>query len=400
METLNAIYSETYNFVYLRAKTIFSKEDDIQQLMREVYIKAMEEEVREDRLFAWLGKEVYSLGCGKFRKKKVSEAHFLDLEEQEYHVAASVDLETTKEVICEKLEELPDMHQATLYAFYYDHLSIKDIATMMGYNNKVIVNRLNYVHKYLRKALAIHAEEKQVDVAFSVEAVCAALEEWSKKNQLHATVAQNVFGSICRELSIQLDYTCQEEEDAGVQKRMVERGEEAMSALIEELKTYREKEKKEFHPAIPLVVIGGIAIVALSVFLFFSIKSKETKKADATPKEEKPVIEEQREEEIVEEVAEEQTEESEYIFPTSDTALLTRADLEGMGAKELRLARNEIFARYGTIFGPEDLKEYFGRKSWYVPKITFDQFYDSVEMSQIEEANVSLIQQVEKEISK
>ena len=29
METLNAIYSETYNFVYLRAKTIFSKEDDI-----------------------------------------------------------------------------------------------------------------------------------------------------------------------------------------------------------------------------------------------------------------------------------------------------------------------------------------------------------------------------------
>lgn len=398
METLNAIYSRTYNFVYLRAKTIFSKEEDIQQLMREVYIKAMEEEVPEERLFSWLGREVYSLGCGKFRKKKVSEAQFIEVEESEYYVLESVDLEATKEVICEKLDELPDMHQATLYAFYYDHLSIKDIATMMGYHAKVIVNRLNYVHKYLRRALAIYAEENQAQVAFSVEAVCAALEEWSAKNQMDKTVAQNVFGSICRELSIQLEYSDEEEQDAGAKKHMVERGDETLLALTEEFVVYRPKEKKVFRPIVPLAIVGGLAVVGLAVFLISLIPPKEEKKANKTPEKEAPVVEEQVEEKI--EAEETDPEETEYILPTSDTALLTRADLEGLSAKELRLARNEIFARYGTIFGPEDLKEYFGSKSWYVPKITFDQFYDSVEMSQIEEANVSLIQQMEKEVSK
>ena len=36
MEKLNAIYSKTYNFVYLRAKTILEKEEDVQELMKEV----------------------------------------------------------------------------------------------------------------------------------------------------------------------------------------------------------------------------------------------------------------------------------------------------------------------------------------------------------------------------
>ena len=36
MEKLNLIYAKTYNFVYLRAKTILEKEEDIQQLMKEI----------------------------------------------------------------------------------------------------------------------------------------------------------------------------------------------------------------------------------------------------------------------------------------------------------------------------------------------------------------------------
>ena len=63
--------------------------------------------------------------------------------------------------------------------------------------------------------------------------------------------------------------------------------------------------------------------------------------------------------------------------------------------EELRLARNEIFARHGMIFGVDDLKEYFSSKSWYNPTIPGDEFYDRVEMSMIEEANIVLIQEVE-----
>ncbi len=35
---------------------------------------------------------------------------------------------------------------------------------------------------------------------------------------------------------------------------------------------------------------------------------------------------------------------------------------------QLRLMRNEIFARYGYIFKSDDLKEYFSKKIWYAPE--------------------------------
>ena len=177
MEKLNSIYAKTYNFVYLRAKTILEKEDDIQQLMKEVYLKAVAEDVEEANLYEWLGKQVYILGCGKFRKKKVREAELIELDAQQYSAQKSINRELTKEVICEALEELPDMYQATLYACYYDHMKIKDVSTVMGYNVGAIINRLNYVHKYLDKALLNYQEENKEKVQFSVEMVCEALRD-------------------------------------------------------------------------------------------------------------------------------------------------------------------------------------------------------------------------------
>lgn len=398
METLNAIYSKTYNFVYLRAKSIFDKEDDVQQLMREVYVKAMEEEVREDRLYSWFGRQVYSLGCGKFRKKKVREADYIELEENQYRASNSVYMEKTVEVICDTLEELPDMYQATLYAFYYDHLKIKDIASMMGYNAKVIVNRLNYVHKYLSKALAFYAEENEVDVEFSVEMLCAALEAWSEKNCLSTTVAQNIYGTICRELSIQSEYECKEGESAGAKKRMVEREGDAMNALLDEIESYQEGKKIAVNPK-ALIIAGVVLVVVSLVALGFVIggKNKENPPAEEPPitNEEDPVDDAVEDEGIG--MEDETVDESEYILPNSDTVKLTRADLEHLSAAELRLARNELFARYGTIFGPEDLQTYFGSKSWYTPKITFDEFNDTMQMNEVEKANLSLILAIEEE---
>ena len=89
--------------------------------------------------------------------------------------------------------------------------------------------------------------------------------------------------------------------------------------------------------------------------------------------------------------------ESEYVLPNSDKEKLTRADLEGLTKEQLRLARNEIYARHGMIFGVQDLDNYFASKSWYKPTVSFTDFDNKVEMSIIEEQNIILIQQIEKE---
>ena len=73
---INYIYSKTYNYVYLRAKCILGRENDIQQLVKDVYLKMIEaaSEIEEGTLYEWLGRSVYVLGSSYYRKKSVREA--------------------------------------------------------------------------------------------------------------------------------------------------------------------------------------------------------------------------------------------------------------------------------------------------------------------------------------
>ncbi len=395
METLNSIYSQTYNFVYLRAKNIYKKEEDVQQLMKEVYAKALEEEVSGGRLYSWLGRQVYSIGSGRFRKKKVSEANFIELGKEEYYVAESVDLEVTKTVICNKIEELPDLYQATLYAFYHDHLNIKELASLMGYGTKVILYRLNYSHKYLRRALEIYAEDHQVDVRFSVEALCKALEDWSEKHTMDQSVAFNTLGTICREIGIQVEATCEEDEQAGADKHIIEYEDGYMGALCDELLSYCESEKKALPIKKIFAFAGILALIAVLVALILFCVNL-TKKAKGQDVPEDTNIEQSLDEPSNEPV-EEQVDESEYILPNSDTVKYTKAELEELSSEELRYARNELFARYGVYFGASDLNEYFRSKSWYNPKMSLDEFNDKIDLNKVELANLNLILEIEEE---
>lgn len=79
-----------------------------------------------------------------------------------------------------------------------------------------------------------------------------------------------------------------------------------------------------------------------------------------------------------------------YILPESNKRLLTEEDLKELSSEQLRLARNEIFARHGRIFGSSDLQDYFESKPWYKGTKDSDQFQDSV-LSEIESKNVEFI---------
>lgn len=54
-----------------------------------------------------------------------------------------------------------------------------------------------------------------------------------------------------------------------------------------------------------------------------------------------------------------------YIIPDSNSKLLTDSDIEGLSAKELNYAKNEIYARHGRKFDSAELQSYFDSKSWY-----------------------------------
>src|SRR5699024_955409 len=81
---------------------------------------------------------------------------------------------------------------------------------------------------------------------------------------------------------------------------------------------------------------------------------------------------------------------SNYILPDSDTFYLDRADLYHLSSAELRIARNEIFARHGYVFDAKELVNYFNQMDWYSPKP-----YYTGRLTAVEEYNVELIKSLE-----
>lgn len=94
------------------------------------------------------------------------------------------------------------------------------------------------------------------------------------------------------------------------------------------------------------------------------------------------------------EIAIEKSEDEYYIFPDSDVRYYSEEELKTCSKEELRLGRNEIYARHGRIFESEDLKVYFQQQSWYYGYLTADQFDDSL-LNEYEKKNLELIKTVE-----
>lgn len=80
-----------------------------------------------------------------------------------------------------------------------------------------------------------------------------------------------------------------------------------------------------------------------------------------------------------------------YVLPESNEKELSADELRDLGEDRLRIARNEIYARYGRSFQDEALAQYFQKKAWYCQSETID---DTV-LSETELVNRDLIQQAE-----
>lgn len=83
-----------------------------------------------------------------------------------------------------------------------------------------------------------------------------------------------------------------------------------------------------------------------------------------------------------------------YIFPDSNTRLLTDDDVQFETLETLELGRNEIYARHGYEFSDPDIAAYFQNKAWYEPTTPGSSFDASV-FNEIERENIALIQEWE-----
>ncbi len=79
-----------------------------------------------------------------------------------------------------------------------------------------------------------------------------------------------------------------------------------------------------------------------------------------------------------------------YVLANSSSKLLTEADIAGLSSNQLRIARNEIYARHGRLFNDASRQAYFNGKSWYNGTIAPDNFTSGM-LSETERANLEFI---------
>ena len=83
-----------------------------------------------------------------------------------------------------------------------------------------------------------------------------------------------------------------------------------------------------------------------------------------------------------------------YMLTESNVRYYSEEELAGLTLWELKVARNEIYARHGVIFGESAVQEHFNTRSWYHGTISISAFDDAV-FNEYEITNIRVIQNVE-----
>ena len=79
-------------------------------------------------------------------------------------------------------------------------------------------------------------------------------------------------------------------------------------------------------------------------------------------------------------------------YPLTSTKKLKESDVENMKPADLRIMRNEIYARHGYSFKVTDMRDYFDKQDWYMPTAVDI----TTQLTTLEKNNAALIKRYEK----
>ncbi len=163
-EAFEAIYNLTYQQAFFTALKVCKNEDDAQDVLQEAYIYLLEKynDIKNPESFkSWFNMVVANKSKNLLRKN--NPALFNDEDEQDLIISSIEDEEFGPS---EKLEEkefcseimklidnLNDEKRTVIILFYFNEMSIKQIAQALGTNENTVKSRLFQAKKDLRKSI-------------------------------------------------------------------------------------------------------------------------------------------------------------------------------------------------------------------------------------------------------
>ena len=167
-DAISALYEKTYSKVFYTVKSMIKDEDAVFDIVQDTYMKAFNHlnSFQGDTKFLPWVRQIAANGARDWLKRKRPmlftelnsgdgqdtpvEELFAD-ERSENLPDQVIDQKETTRLIREILEELPDDQRAAIGMFYYEEMSVKEIAAAMGVSESAVKSRLMYGRNKIEK---------------------------------------------------------------------------------------------------------------------------------------------------------------------------------------------------------------------------------------------------------
>ena len=165
---ISILYEQTYNQVYYTVKSMIKDEDAVFDILQDSYIKAfshLDSFEGGDKFTAWV-RQIAANTARDWMKKKspmlfseLEQSSDMDLPAEEWfedencdHLPEYViDQNETSRLIREILDELPEDQRAVIGMYYYEEMSVKEIAASMNATENAVKSRLLYGRRKIEK---------------------------------------------------------------------------------------------------------------------------------------------------------------------------------------------------------------------------------------------------------
>ena len=160
-EAIAVLYEKSYTGVFYTVKSMIKDEDAVFDIVQDTYVKAfehLESFSGNDKFLPWVKQIAANTARDWLKKKKptlFSELNSGEEGEQAFEEQIEdervenlpekvIDQKETTRLIREIIESLPEDQRAVIGMYYYEELSVKEIAAAMGASESAVKSRLKY----------------------------------------------------------------------------------------------------------------------------------------------------------------------------------------------------------------------------------------------------------------
>lgn len=163
-EAISQLYNRTYNAVYQTVKSMIRDEDTVLDILQDSYVKAFQNmaQLRASEMFpAWMKQIAGNTAKDWLKRKKP--ILFTELENEDGEMMLDfeddrtdnlpeevMDQKETARLVGEILDSLSEEQRVVVGLFYYQQLSVKEIAEMLDCSENTVKSRLNYARKKIK----------------------------------------------------------------------------------------------------------------------------------------------------------------------------------------------------------------------------------------------------------